>query len=173
MARYCDGDEAAFRELYQVVAPRIFGYLARMVRHQTSAADLLQQTFVKLHRARSAYIRGADPIPWIYAIAHRVFLDGYRKAKRDIVELETRPDGNETRGASVESRDHDSEPATIVAALAALAELPDPLRQAVVLMKLEGKSVAEAAEIAGITEGAMRVRAHRGYKALRGRLCPV
>ena len=53
------------------------------------------------------------------------------------------------------------------AALAALAELPEAQRQAVMLTKLEGRSVAEAAAIAGTTPGAMKVRAHRGYEALR------
>jgi RNA polymerase sigma-70 factor (ECF subfamily) len=55
----------------------------------------------------------------------------------------------------------------VTAALDALAELPVQQREAVVLTKLDGKSVAEAAEIAGTTVGAMKVRAHRGYEALR------
>ena len=49
----------------------------------------------------------------------------------------------------------------------ALGALPTQQREAVVLTKLEGKSVAEAATIAGTTVGAMKVRAHRGYEALR------
>ena len=53
------------------------------------------------------------------------------------------------------------------AALDALASLPEMQREAVVLTKLDGKSVAEAAEIAGTSVGAMKVRAHRGYEALR------
>jgi len=162
MARYCDGDATAFRELYQMLAPRLFGYLVKMTRDPAIAADLLQQTFIKLHRARAAYIRDADPIPWIYAIARRVFLDDDR-AKRDVVEL----------GESEIRREHTADPAAVATALAALAELPELQREAVVLIKLEGKSVAEAAEIAGVSEGAMRVRAHRGYEALRGRIRPV
>src|SRR5688572_16134670 len=82
MARYCDGDASAFRELYAVVAPRLFGYLVKMARHRALADDLLQQTFLKVHRARGAYVRGADPIPWIYSIAHRTFLDEARKQNR-------------------------------------------------------------------------------------------
>ncbi len=53
------------------------------------------------------------------------------------------------------------------AALDALAELPPAQREAVVLTKLDGKSVAEAAEIAGCSAGAIKVRAHRGYELLR------
>jgi DNA-directed RNA polymerase specialized sigma24 family protein len=131
MARYCDGDAAAFRDLYAQVAPRLLGYLVGMARSRALAEDLVQQTFLKVHRARGAYIRGADPVPWIYAIAHRTFLDELRRVKR------------------------------------AAAPLPAAQREAVVLTKLDGKSIAEAAEIAGTTPGAMKVRAHRGYLALR------
>ena len=58
MARYQDGDAAAFRELYAVVAPRLLGYLMKMARSRAVADDLLQQTFLKVHRARAAYVRG-------------------------------------------------------------------------------------------------------------------
>src|SRR5213592_3451931 len=87
MQRYCDGDAGAFRELYALVAPRLLGYLMKMARSRAVADDLLQQTFLKVHRARAAYVRGADPLPWIYSIAHRTFIDEARKTKRAIVRV--------------------------------------------------------------------------------------
>ena len=172
MAQYCDGDAGAFRALYAAVAPRLHGYLVRMARDRALADDLLQQTFLKVHRARAAYIRGADPLPWLYAIAHRTFLDEARRSKRAVVQVA--PDDNlpevaagltgQTDGQRDEPR---GDPELAKAALAALAALPAQQREAVVLTKLDGKSVAEAAEIAGTTPGAMKVRAHRGYVALR------
>ncbi len=171
MAAYCDGEASAFRELYALVAPRVFGYLLKMARQRALADDLLQQTFMKVHRARGTYIRGADPVPWIYSIAHRTFLDVARKHKRAIVRVGE--DGElpeitaDLHGESGERRDEPADPELMQAALAALATLPQQQREAVVLTKLDGKSVAEAAEIAGTTIGAMKVRAHRGYEALR------
>lgn len=171
MARYCDGDSSAFRELYAAVAPRLYGYLVKMARHRPLADDLLQQTFLKVHRARAAYVRGADPLPWIYAIAHRTFIDEVRKTKRAIVKVGDGDDlpeiGADITGQTEGSRDEVADPELVQAAMAALAELPAQQREAVVLTKLDGKSVAEAAEIAGTTVGAMKVRAHRGYEALR------
>src|SRR6476619_7964104 len=82
MQRYCDGDASAFRELYALVAPRLLGYLLKMARERALADDLMQQTFLKVHRARAAYVRGADPLPWIYSLAHRTFIDDVRKGKR-------------------------------------------------------------------------------------------
>ncbi|HEY0985670.1 MAG TPA: sigma factor-like helix-turn-helix DNA-binding protein, partial [Kofleriaceae bacterium] len=71
-------------------------------------------------------------------------------------------------GESDDRRDDDrADPELVSATLDALAELPAQQREAVVLTKLDGKTVAEAAEIAGTTIGAMKVRAHRGYEALR------
>src|SRR5687767_896142 len=87
MQRYCDGDASAFRELYALVAPRLLGYLLRMARERALADDLLQQTFLKVHRARAGYVRGADPLPWIYSIAHRTFLDEARKHQRAVVRV--------------------------------------------------------------------------------------
>lgn len=175
MGRYCDGDASAFRELYALVAPRLLGYLMKMARERAVAEDLLQVTFMKVHRARGAYVRGADPVPWIYSIAHRTFIDEARRVKRAVVRV---GDGDvlpevaaDLRGETADRRDEPrAEPELVRAALDALAELPAPQREAVVLTKLDGKSVADAAEIAGTTIGAMKVRAHRGYAALRALL---
>jgi RNA polymerase sigma-70 factor (ECF subfamily) len=176
MERYCDGDAGAFRELYALVAPRLLGYLLRMARSRAVAEDLLQQTFLKVHRARAAYVRGADPLPWIYSIAHRTFLDEARRQKRQIWKVAREPEGQPPEiaaaitgqaqaDADAAAPRHDPELAR--AAIAALEQLPPQQREAVVLTKLDGKSIAEAAEIAGTTPGAMKVRAHRGYVALR------
>lgn len=171
MARYCEGDASAFRELYAAIAPRLHGYLIKMARSRPLADDLLQQTFLKVHRARAAYVRGADPVPWIYAIAHRTFIDEARRAKRAKVNVGTGDELPEVpadlTGEATGAREEPVDPELMRAALDALATLPVQQREAVVLTKLDGKSVAEAAEIAGTTVGAMKVRAHRGYEALR------
>jgi len=171
MQRYQDGDVSAFRELYALVAPRLLGYLIKMAGSRALADDLLQQTFLKVHRSRAAYVRGADPLPWIYAIAHRTFIDEARRRKRAVVQ----PSGDDVpevaAGITGDTDDRRDEPRVdpelARAAIAALAELTPAQREAVVLTKLDGRSVAEAAEIAGTTVGAMKVRAHRGYEMLR------
>jgi RNA polymerase sigma factor (sigma-70 family) len=174
MQRYQQGDADAFRELYTLVAPRLLGYLVRMAKSRAVAEDLLQHTFLKVHRARAAYVVGADPIPWLYSIAHRTFIDEARRAARAIA----RPAGDDVpevpagiTGEPDDRRDDPrADPELVKATLGALAELPDSQREAVVLTKLDGKSVAEAAQIAGTSVGAMKVRAHRGYERLRALL---
>lgn len=172
MERYCNGEAEAFRRLYAVIAPRLLSYLLRMCRDRALAEDLLQQTFLKVHRARAVYVRGADPIPWMYAIAHRTFLDEARKRQRSRVQL-SREDSVPEQAACIDgtaaehARGPAPDPEITQAALAALERLPEKQREAVILTKLSGKSVAEAAAITGSTPGAVKVRAHRGYLALR------
>ena len=175
MGRYVAGDAHAFRQLYRHVAPRLLGYLARMAKDRALAEDLLQLTFLKAHRARKAYVRGADPMPWLYAIARHAFLDEVRKRKRAKVELSRSESGPPEPRAHVTGQPEDvaadaepsHDPELAQAALAALQSLPPSQREAIILTKLDGKSIAEAAAITGTTPGAMKVRAHRGYVALR------
>jgi RNA polymerase sigma-70 factor (ECF subfamily) len=171
MQRYVDGDAAAFRALYALLAPKLLGYLAKMTRDRAIADDLLQQTFLKVHRARGAWVRGADPTPWIYAIAHRTFLDEARRGSRAVVRVGKEDELPELPaaldGAAEGTAEPGADPELTKAALDALEALPPQQREAVVLTKLDGKSFAEAAAIAGTTPGAMKVRAHRGYVALR------
>src|SRR4051812_26890388 len=175
MTRYCAGEPAAFHRLYALLAPRILAYLWGLIGEKATAEDLLQQTFLKVHEARSAYVRGANPIPWIYTIAHRTCLDEMRKRKRSRVRLTK--DGElgavaagaaavaggvaDLGGAAEGTRPETGEAAA--AALAALERLPENQRQALILTKVHGRSHAEAAQIAGTTPGAIKLRAHRAY----------
>src|SRR5512146_3557430 len=141
MQRYQAGDAHAFRELYALVAPRLLGYLSKLTRGRAVADDLLQQTFLKIHRARAAYVPGADPIPWFYAIAHRTFIDEARRTKRAVVRTAAGDDVPEIpAGITGESDDRRDEPRVdpelARAALESLGTLPDAQREAVVLTKL-------------------------------------
>jgi RNA polymerase sigma-70 factor (ECF subfamily) len=171
MRRYCAGDKSAFHELYGLLAPRILAYLWGVIGEKSAAEDLVQQTFLKVHEARSSYVLGANPIPWIYTIAHRTALDELRRRKRSRVRLTkdgalaAEPSADIT-GAPVEARtETDGEAAG--AAMAALAHLPENQREALILTKVHGRSHAEAAMITGTTPGAIKLRAHRAYVTLR------
>jgi len=171
MRRYCAGDQVAFHQLYTLLAPRILAYLRGLIREKPAAEDLLQHTFLKVHEARASYVVGANPIPWIYTIAHRTCLDEMRRRKRSRVRL-TR-DGTlaaepaaDITGAAAETR-AESEGELATAAMAALERLPGNQREALILTKVHGRSHAEAAMITGTTPGAIKLRAHRAYVTLR------
>jgi RNA polymerase sigma-70 factor, ECF subfamily len=165
MARYCDGDADAFQALYDLVSPRLLGYLIGLVGERPTAEDLLQQTFLKLHEARDGYVRGADPLPWMFTIAHRTFLDEARRSKR----TRARFVQDEQKAASVPAppTSDGEEQGFSQVTLAALATLPHNQREALILLKIHGHSVNEAAAITGTSAGAVKIRAHRAYVALR------
>jgi RNA polymerase sigma-70 factor (ECF subfamily) len=173
MGRYCDGDAAAFRELYRQVSGPLLSYLLRLCNDRALAEDLLQQTFLKLHRARRAYVRGARPMPWLYAIAQRTFLDETRRQKRAREKVARSPEdvpevAADFSGRPVEDADPPAyEQETLDAVMSAMKDLPENQREALILTKLSGMSIAQAAEVAGTTPGAMKLRAHRAKSALR------
>jgi RNA polymerase sigma-70 factor (ECF subfamily) len=174
MARYQSGDAHSFRELYALVAPRLHRYLVTLTRSRALADDMLQLTFLKVHRARAAYVRGADPLPWIYSIARRTFIDEVRRDRGALLAAaaESVPEvAADLMGVAADRGDEiASDPELVGQAVDALATLPSQQREAIVLTKLEGKSVAEAAEIARTTSCAIKGRAHRGYVSLRSLL---
>jgi RNA polymerase sigma-70 factor (ECF subfamily) len=171
MGRYCDGDTSAFRRLYAMTAPRLLGYLISLVRNRDAAEEILQQSFIKLHHARAAYVRGADPIPWLYTIAHRTCIDEIRRSRRSYVSVQRSdrplPDVTAKFDGRREGDEVTFDDATIAIVLDAVETLPENQRLAIVLTKIHGKSLAEAAEILGTTSGAVKLRAHRAYVALR------
>jgi RNA polymerase sigma-70 factor (ECF subfamily) len=173
MSRYAAGDDAAFGEVYDALAPRLFGYLVRQTREQARAEDIVQQTFLQMHRARGTFVPGAEVVPWAFAIARRLLIDSYRRGRREV--LLSAPAGGEDAPAdrddpaSPDAAADDLVQASQLAARihAELARLPETQRVAFELLKEEGLSLAEAAQVLGTTVSAVKLRAHRAYEALR------
>jgi RNA polymerase sigma-70 factor (ECF subfamily) len=161
MARVQAGDRDAYRALLEDVGPLLLGWLRRWLAKAPDLADIYQDTLVHLHRARHTYDPARPFEPWLFAIARNSAADHARRHRlRRAFELlvDDMPD--------VPAEDE----APTRALIEALDALPRPQREAFVLLKLEGLSVGAAAARAGVTPGALKVRAHRAYKALKTRL---
>lgn len=169
MDRYAAGDASAFPQLYDGVAPRLFHYLLKLTRgDRAQSEDLVQQTFLQMHDARGRFVPGSAVAPWAYAIARRLFLDTVRKGKRedlsglaDELAVGMASDGP-TPEADVGARQMAEDLA------AEIARLPAKQREAFLLVRDEGLSMAEAAVVTGTTVAGVKLRASRAYKALRG-----
>jgi len=160
MTAYVAGNAEAFDELYRLLSPKLFGYLLRLTRHRERAEDLLQVTFSKIHRARASYLNDSPLLPWVLAIARRSFYDEVRQQKARREELSK--DGalpEPTQPAP------DGELADVLER--ALSEIPEVYREPIILTKVTGLSLAEAADVVGATPSAVKLRVHRGYKILR------
>jgi RNA polymerase sigma-70 factor (ECF subfamily) len=171
MDRYAAGDEAAFSALYDAIAPRLHGFLIRQLRDRSHAEDVLQNTMLHIHCARASYVSGAEVVPWAFAIARNLVIDAHRRRRtRREVALDD-ADGAGDRPSIEPSPDETArshEAAQTIARV--LATLPEPQRLAFELLKYDGLSLAEAADVLGASIGAVKVRAHRTYEALRAAL---
>jgi RNA polymerase sigma-70 factor (ECF subfamily) len=176
MDRYARGDEAAFAALYDGLAPRLYGYLVRQTRDRGRAEELVQQTFFHIVRARGSFEPNAAVVPWAFAIARRLHIDAIRRGAREVpteVELDPPSDRGAPRpGGAEPPRPDDVAEArrTAERIREELAKLPATQRVAFELLKQEGLSVAEAAQVLGTTVSAVKLRAHRAYQALRAAL---
>lgn len=162
MQAYIGGDAVAFDELYRRVAPTLFAYLFRLTRDRPRAEDLLQVTFVKVHRARESYISGAPLIPWLLAIGRRAFLDERRMKKSRYEDLSHDGKLPERQATSDQMSDELSD-----ALAQALDGLPQNYRDAIHLTKIAGLSLNEAADVLDTTPAAVKLRVHRGYNLMR------
>ena len=79
MARYARGDNRAFAAVYAHLAPGLRGWLARRLRHPASVDDLVQETFLRIHRHRGCFTPGGRVWPWALSIAQRLFIDRLRR----------------------------------------------------------------------------------------------
>jgi RNA polymerase sigma-70 factor (ECF subfamily) len=173
MDRYAQGDDRAFATLHAGLRAMLHRFLGRLTGAPALAEDLLQETFIRMHRARGSFARGAAVTPWAYTIARNAWLDHVRAAR-----VREGARAHVARGISEgESTgpDDDSEQILIARQTAEivqqiLAKLPASQREAFVLLRYEGMSVEEAAEIVGSTPTAVKLRAFRAYEALRDAL---
>ena len=159
MERFVQGEEQAFSELFTRHAARLQGALRRIV--GAAAEDVLQVAFLSIVRARGRYERGAPFRPWLYTVAINAARDQLRRNRRE----EPHPTGALPDTAAEPSALPD--PGLSRTVEAALAQLPENQREAIVLHRFEGFSFKEIAELLGVTETAVKVRAHRGYQRLR------
>jgi len=167
MDRYAQGDDGAFAEIYDTLAPRLYAFLLRHTRDEAKAEDIVQQTMLRIHRARGRFIPGAEVTPWAFAIARRLLIDQHRRGGREVL-APTDDDVSEL----LVSMDAGADELTIAKEVAvrlgeALQRLPENQRVAFELIKQDGLSVAEAAQVLGTTVAAVKLRAHRAYEALR------
>ncbi|MEZ4369447.1 MAG: sigma-70 family RNA polymerase sigma factor [Polyangiaceae bacterium] len=166
MAAYVAGDRAAFDELFQRLAPVLLRVLARQLPNREEANDLVQQTFLQLHRSRNDFREGARLRPWLFTIAINLKREHFRRMKRRPeapLELDGRSDPVSVQGAHGRADAQHS--------LGwALQRIPTDQAEVIALHWFEGLAFPEVAEVVGASLSAVKVRAHRGYQALRALL---
>lgn len=171
MHRYAEGDDSAFAEVFTALAPRLRTFLWRLGGSPELADDLMQETLLRMHHARGSFSAGRKVAPWAYAIARNCYISHARSAQTRLagasgelneLELAAGPDssGEETSIAQQSARVVER----------ALSSMTEARREAFVLLRYEGMSVSAAAQIVGISEGALKIRAFHAYEIIRSAL---
>jgi RNA polymerase sigma-70 factor (ECF subfamily) len=167
MRRYLEGRIEAFDGLYDALAGRLRGYLLSLCRDASLADDLLQETFLQVHRSRRTYAPGRPVTPWIFAIARHVYLMNRRSTGRRL-RFEERVSADAR--SSDAARDDLRALADVDEVRHALRAIPADQREALLMHHVQGWSFAEIAGRLGIRINAAKTRAFRGMRKMREQL---
>ncbi len=165
MVRYQAGDALAFEQLYALLGPALRRYLIALARDAHRGDDLLQDTFLQIHRSRRTYNASRPVRPWAFAVARHVWLMGQRTRRRKAPphsDLESAPELPVP--AEMEGLVREDE------LRRALAQVDPDRAEALLLHHVWGFTFDEIGKMLGIRPGAARVRASRAMGVLRGLL---
>lgn len=157
-----DGDAVAYRDFLSELSGRLRAFLRKRLQYmQDEVEDIVQETLLAVHNARHTYRADQPLTAWVHAIARYKLMDFLRARSRREALNDPLDDEHELFATC------DEEPAQAKRDVGALLEqLPDKQRLPIMHVKLEGMSVAETAQLTGMSESAVKVGIHRGLKAL-------
>jgi len=162
MERYQQADSDAPGVLITALSPALLCFFRSQPANRERADDLLQETWLRIHRVRHTYRPGEPVLPWVFAIARRVGVDGYRKTQRinaheiSMEVLPEQPARNPQNNRLVFEE--------------LVADLPPSQQEVVTMLKVGGLSLEEVARATSSTVGAVKQKAHRAYERLRNLL---
>jgi len=177
MERLAAGNDAALNDLMERHATPVFHFLCRMVGNEDDASDLAQETFVRVFKSCKSFRAEQRFSTWLFTIAANLAWNHFRWRSRhpnlslDAQNAETEQSLGDTLPANLPTPKESALAGERAAAVrAAVRNLPEDLREAIVLCEWEERSVAEAATILEATPKAVESRLYRARTILRERL---
>ena len=165
MARYQKGDADAFAQIYQSLRPQLRAYFKSLVGEPAVIDDLVQDTFLQIHRGRRTFSTDRPVTPWVFGIARHVYLMHRRRMRRH------RPDGMAAvplDDVEMTARDWRPDRLPVLQAVrSGLHHLGAITRAVILLRHLGGWTYREVSARLGISEQAARLRSSRGVALLR------
>lgn len=161
LSRVVAGDQSAAAALTDLIAPRVLRYTARMLGNREEAEDVTQEAMLRLWKIAPDWQAGlAEPSTWVFRVARNLCTDRLRRRKPMAPELPDLPDPALGQDAQLMQR------ARARALEAALLELPERQREAVILRHLEGLTNPEIAAILMVGVEAVESLTARGKRRL-------
>lgn len=154
------GEEAAHRAFLTEAAALLRAYFRHRLRgNPEDAEDLVQETLVALHTRRNTYDPDYPLTAWLYSIARYRLIDHFRRSK---YRAHDNIDDMDIGGANPDYQASDARRDV----MALLNKLPEKQRAAIIMVKLEERSVRDAAAASGLSKSDIKVSIHRGLKTL-------
>ena len=166
MEAYQRGDASAGDRLFMRVSQPLYRFMAVQSGDRRHADDLLQDLWLRVHKARVTYRPGEPVLPWLYAIARFVKVDAYRKRRSERFE-QPLTQGFEPK-ADAPARTGDLPEMDRL-----LTGLPDSQREVILMLKVAGLSLEEVAKATASSVGSVKQKAHRAYEKLRSTLAEL
>jgi RNA polymerase sigma-70 factor (ECF subfamily) len=165
------GDVRAFERLYRDHIGGVYGLCLRMTRDPAAAEDCAQEAFFNAWRALERFETRSSFKTWLHRIAVNVVLNRRRKRAAQVELPALATDSGEEPGTPPEEWTLDT-PVEVQEIEAAVGDLPDGARDALVLCGIYGYSHGEASQMLGIAEGTCKAQLHRARALLRAKLEP-
>jgi RNA polymerase sigma-70 factor (ECF subfamily) len=163
MLRVREGDEAAFRELFERHAAPLVGFVDRFFYNRAVSEEVVQEVFIKVYRARKKYQPKSKFTTWLYTIATRSSLNELRRG----VHKQKRQQLEEANGAAPQVDEQVAGRRLQERVAKILESLPENQRAAFLLVRFGGRSYEEVASILGLSESAVKSQIFRATDAVR------
>ena len=163
MAAAQRGDAEVYAKLLEELLPFVRGIVRSRLRDDAAVEDVAQEVLIRIHTARHTYRAERPLLPWVNTITRNAVIDQARRRSRALA----RSSDVEPESVPVEAPPLPENDRLSPRLERALRDLPPAQREAVWLLKVEELTVKEAAQRVGTSPGALKLRAHRGYQALR------
>jgi RNA polymerase sigma-70 factor (ECF subfamily) len=165
------GEEAAFDRLVTAYSGRLFALFTRFLGPVPEREDMVQETFLRVLRAREGYQPTARFSTWLYRIAFNLSVNRSERT-RPTTSLDAHPFAPPAQPSDEPPESHLERDDVVRAVRAAIAALPETQRAALILARYEELSFAEIAVVLGSTEKAVKSLVHRARENLRAELAP-
>lgn len=158
MKLYQNGDETAFKTLYERHASKVYGFIKKRIGNNEKVSEIYQEVFIKIHKSKSLYNESFPVLPWIFTVTKSVLLDELRKDKKvqtigsEALESIAAPDFQIVHGAG---------------AIEMLDLLPEVQRQALEMRYINDDTFEQIAASLKIKPANARQVISRGLKRLR------
>jgi len=177
MERLQRGHDAALNDLMERHATAVFHFLCRMLANEEDANDLAQETFMRVFRSRQGFRLDQRFSTWLFTIAANLARNHIRwRTRHPVVSLNAEPEPDQPALANTlpsntpTARDETLAAERHAAVRTAVNNLPEDMREAIVLCEWQELSVADAAEVAETTPKAIESRLYRARQILRAEL---